>query len=144
MSGRSLVFSAAVVVTASALLGGVFAAVPAQATGRARPDPAPKPEAWHYLRAAAGRAKPRPVELAGKRTATSRTYQLPDGSRRLVALDGPVNYRDQRGRWATIDDRLGRSSRPGYAAQNAANRYRLLIPADAGADPGGSRPAAGG
>src|SRR5262249_5118085 len=112
-------------------------AVPAQAASRARAGlAAAKPRPGQHLRAADVYSHGlRPVELTGERTATSRTYRLPDGSRRVEVFTAPVNYRNRRGRWAPVDNRLVRSSRPGYAAQNAAGGYRLLVPADAGANP---------
>ena len=48
---------------------------------------------------------------------------------------GPVNYQDQSGAWQPIDDTLVPSTVPGYAWQNRADGYRVLLPADLGGAP---------
>lgn len=70
------------------------------------------------------------VELVARRTATSRTYALPDGTFPTEAFAGPIHYRDADGAWRRIDNRLVPSSRPGYAYENAANSYTLYLPED--------------
>jgi RHS repeat-associated protein len=74
-------------------------------------------------------------EVLSLRTRTSRTYRLPDGSHRAVISAGSVNFRDASGKWVPIDDSLVASSRPGYAYENRANRYTVLLPADLASAP---------
>jgi len=52
-----------------------------------------------------------------------------------VVSAGPVNYQDQSGAWQPIDDTLVPSTVPGYAWQNRADGYRVLLPADLGGAP---------
>ncbi|HEX8207227.1 MAG TPA: RHS repeat-associated core domain-containing protein [Solirubrobacteraceae bacterium] len=68
-------------------------------------------------------------EIPGLRTRTSRTYVTEDGRQLARLYARPVNYRDARGRWQAIDNRLvdGRDAR--YAWRNAANSYDLDLPA---------------
>ena len=79
--------------------------------------------------------EPAPVELPGRRTATSRTFVLPDGSFRTDVYTTPVNYTDADGVWRPIDNTLVPTDRDRFAVQNAGNDYRLLVPADAGTTP---------
>lgn len=76
-----------------------------------------------------------PTELVGERSATSKTFLRPDGSKQTEVFTSPVHYRAGDGDWATIDSTLVESGQPGYAVENDANDYRLLIPTDAGAQP---------
>lgn len=74
-------------------------------------------------------------ELVNLRTRTSRTYLREDGSRLAVLSPAPVNYRDSKGTWRPIENRLERSSERGYAHKNAANAYKLKLPNDLGTRP---------
>ena len=75
------------------------------------------------------------TELVEKRSATSKTFLLPDGSKQTEVFTSPVHYRASDGDWAPIDNTLVESAKPGYAAENGANSYELLIPTDAGRQP---------
>ncbi len=75
------------------------------------------------------------VEVAGLRTKYSRTYRTAEGDLEAVVSAGPVNYQDQRGAWQPIDDTLVPSAASGYAWQNRADGYRVLLPADLGGAP---------
>lgn len=75
-----------------------------------------------------------PVELVDERTAKTRTFLLPDGTRRMEIFTGPVHYRAG-SRWEAIDNTLVASDRERFAVQNRAGGYRLLLPQDAGSAP---------
>jgi hypothetical protein len=75
------------------------------------------------------------VELVDERTLTSRTFRLPDGGMQTEVFTHPLHFRAADGSLARIDNTLVESERPGFAAENAANRYQLLIPEDAGSRP---------
>ncbi len=66
-------------------------------------------------------------EVPGLRTRTSRTY-LVNGEYQAVLYSGSVNYRDAAGAWQPIDNSLVPSTVAGYALQNKANQYTLLLP----------------
>src|SRR5579884_686739 len=74
------------------------------------------------------------IELPALRTRTSRTYRV-GGARHLVACAEAVNYRDANGAWQPIDNTLRASTVSGYAYQNAANAYQLLLPSSLSAAP---------
>jgi RHS repeat-associated protein len=74
-----------------------------------------------------GSVPPASAEVLGLRTRTSRTY-LVNGEHEAVLYSGSVNYQDSTGTWQSIDDSLTPTSVPGYAWQNKANRYTLLLP----------------
>lgn len=76
---------------------------------------------------------PQGVEIDSKRTATSDTYRLPDGSLETRLYENPVNYRDDEGDWMPIDEGLEYSS--GKALTNGANSFDLNLPAKVGAGP---------
>src|SRR5712692_6770652 len=71
-------------------------------------------------------------ELPALRTRTSRTYATPQGNYQTQLFLGSIHYRDARGAWQPIDDTLVSSPVLGFAEQNAANSYQLLLPSDAG------------
>ena len=75
------------------------------------------------------------VEDPSQRDAMSSTFANPDGTWTTEVSPVPVNYRDDQGRWQPIDNRLVATGRPGFAAENAANGFRLLVPSDVGAAP---------
>lgn len=49
---------------------------------------------------------PAPTELAGLRTANSRTYRLADGSYRKLVSGGFLNFRNPQGEWQALDANL--------------------------------------
>jgi YD repeat-containing protein len=72
------------------------------------------------------------TEVAKLRTAQSRTFAKPDGTYVTRTYPVAVNFRDGRGKFQPIDNRLVRvgsvSRRQGYAFENAANSYRSFLP----------------
>ncbi len=66
------------------------------------------------------------VELPALRTATSNTYQLPDGQRETRLYEVPVNYRDESGDWQPIDQ--GLVELPGGAVANGENSFDVRLP----------------
>lgn len=64
-------------------------------------------------------------ELPDKRTAVSKTFALPNGSRELHIYQSPVNYRDEDGDWKPIDNGL-RASATGLV--NGENSFDLHLP----------------
>lgn len=76
-------------------------------------------------------AQSNPVELKGERTATSKTFQLPDGSRETRVFEGPINYRDDDGVWKRIDSGLEETDRG--SLENGANHFDLTLPDRMGA-----------
>lgn len=75
------------------------------------------------------------VLLAGLSSATSNTYQEPDGMRTLESFTAPVNYQDEQGEWQPIDNTFVDVPGSAYAVENAANAYSAQIPADASTTP---------
>ena len=71
-------------------------------------------------------------EVAKLRTSQSKTFARPDGTYVTRTYPAPVNFRDGRGHFHPIDNRLVRvceaSRRQGYAFENAANSYRSFLP----------------
>ena len=63
-------------------------------------------------------------ELAERRTANSRTFQLQDGRVEQEISAGPLNFRDGAGQWQPIDPTVRASSRPGFSLANETNGYR--------------------
>jgi hypothetical protein len=74
-------------------------------------------------------------EVTSLRTRTSDTYRAAGGAYKTVLSAGSVNYQDSSGAWQPIDDTLVASAVPGYAYQNKANAYTLLLPPDLGGAP---------
>ena len=80
-----------------------------------------------------GSAKAEPAatlvrELPAKRTATSDTFLLSDGSLEARLYETPVNYRDSEGDWKPIDQELQEA--PNGAIINGANSFDLQLPED--------------
>jgi RHS repeat-associated protein len=73
------------------------------------------------------------VELASKRTATSQTFQLPDGARETRLFESPVNYRNAEGEWKPIDSRLEEAD--GGGITNGPNEFNLSLPERLGEEP---------
>ena len=68
------------------------------------------------------------TEIVDERTLTSRTYRTPNGSLEMDVYPGPIHYEAPSGDLETIDNTLIPTDRPGYAYENAANAYKVLIP----------------
>ncbi|HEU5143410.1 MAG TPA: hypothetical protein VFU04_09665, partial [Solirubrobacterales bacterium] len=78
----------------------------------------------------AGRAL---VELESRRTASSRTFALSNGSYETRIYQAPVHYREVDGQWSPIDETLRPDGRS--ALSNGANSFDLDLPARLGAGP---------
>ncbi|WP_127508968.1 DNRLRE domain-containing protein [Actinoplanes solisilvae] len=77
-----------------------------------------------------GRAWPaqkRVREVASKRTANARVYQLADGRLQAEISSVPVNYRDGKGRFQPIDTRVRPTGRSGYVQGNSTNTFASLF-----------------
>jgi len=68
------------------------------------------------------------VELSNLRTATSSTYELPDGQRETRLFEVPVNYRDESGDWQPIEEEL--TALPSGAVTNGENSFDIHLPQD--------------
>ncbi len=77
--------------------------------------------------------EPRGPELVGKRTATSQTFALPDGTRETRIYEAPIHYRDAEDEWKPIDEDL--EALNGTALSNGANSFDLTLPTQMGAGP---------
>jgi RHS repeat-associated protein len=73
------------------------------------------------------------VELTSKRTATSQTFELPDGSLEARIFANPVNYRDADGTWKPIDDQLEEAE--GGGISNGSNAFDVSLPERLGEEP---------
>lgn len=72
---------------------------------------------------------PTPVrELPAKRTETSNTFLLSDGSLESRLYEAPINYRDPQGDWKPIDQELEEA--PDGSITNGANSFDLQLPED--------------
>lgn len=65
-------------------------------------------------------------------TANSTTVRDPNGTYTTKIYPAPIHYRNAQGQWANISNTLIPSTVSGYADQNQANGYQLLLPATAG------------
>ena len=70
-------------------------------------------------------------ELPRLRTATSRTFELSNGQFETRIFENPVNYRDEDGNWAPIDESLEEPASGGLT--NSANSFDLHLPDHMGA-----------
>lgn len=77
----------------------------------------------------------RSAEVAQRRTRTSRTHVNEFGAFETDLFDTSIHYRGPEGNWKKINNDLVGSSSERYAYENAANRYRLLLPAALGNAP---------
>lgn len=73
------------------------------------------------------------VEVAAKRTATSETFRLPNGSLETRFYESPVNYQNAAGEWKPIEE--GFEDGAGTALSNGANSFDVQLPARIGTDP---------
>ena len=76
-----------------------------------------------------GPLPPAPQELTEKRTAYSREFALPDGSRKVEVFLDPINYQDEAGRFQAIDPTVSASQKPGFAYENTRNGFSAFFPA---------------
>jgi RHS repeat-associated protein len=72
------------------------------------------------------------TELKDERTATSQTFQLPDGARETHLYGTPINYEDAKGEWKPIEEGLERSE---GAITNGDNSFDVQLPDNLGAAP---------
>jgi RHS repeat-associated protein len=72
------------------------------------------------------------TEIDSKRTATSRTFQLPDGERETRLFETPINYENANGEWKPIEEGLERSE---GAIVNGDNNFDVRLPDDLEAGP---------
>jgi hypothetical protein len=74
-------------------------------------------------------------ELVDLRTESSRTFANDDGSYTTEMFPGPIHFKEAAGEWKQIDNTFVPTSEPGFAYENAANAYRILIPENIEATP---------
>jgi len=77
--------------------------------------------------------EPQGPELLGKRTATSKTFALPGGSRESRIYETPIHYENAEGEWKPIEEALEPLN--GTALTNGANSFDLTLPTRLGAGP---------
>ncbi len=80
---------------------------------------------------ASGALPPPSQEIPALRTQTSDTYAV-SGGNELISYSGPINYKGAQGSWQPIDDSLVTSNVAGFAWQNKANGFSLLLPPNLG------------
>jgi RHS repeat-associated protein len=68
-----------------------------------------------------------PQELVTKRNANAKHFVDRDGRKQVQIHGAPVHFLDQQGAWQEIDSRFVPTKRPGYAFQNAKNRFGLFF-----------------
>ena len=68
-------------------------------------------------------------------TATTNTYEEPDGTMTLEAFTTPINYEEPDGEWRSIDNELVEAPGTAYEVENAANSFTAQIPADGSSTP---------
>lgn len=102
--------------------------------------PAPKPGAVAW-KAPTGKAasvrKPdakakRVKELTDRRTASSTTWLMSDGSSQQEVSAGPVHYQDAKGTWQDIDSTVKPLSHNGFTVGNEADSFHTYFSPDAG------------
>lgn len=86
---------------------------------------------------AAGRLSA-PAELVAQRTASSETFELPDGSFKTTLYPHPINYRTPAGQWRRIGSTFVAAERPGYVWESGANAFKAEFKSDS-TDPGAAR-----
>ncbi|WP_344298489.1 hypothetical protein, partial [Paractinoplanes deccanensis] len=72
-------------------------------------------------------AQKRVREVAAKRTANGKVYQLSDGRLQAEMSAVPVNYRDAKGTFQPIDTSVKPTGRAGYVQGNATNTFTSLF-----------------
>lgn len=69
-------------------------------------------------------------EMTERRTMTSKTFLLADGTYRAEFHSAPINYKAADGSWQPIETTLTAASRPGFAVENETNAIRAYFPSD--------------
>lgn len=131
LPARRDALSALIVLTVSAVLA---SAAPVWAAPPGDPAPPAATAVTPAERAQSAADRPQPGrgaaaadgELVELRTATSRTYRLKNGRLQARLYPGPVNHRDDSGRWQKNDNRIMDDAAGG--GRNAAGAYRLSLP----------------
>ena len=77
-------------------------------------------------------SEPEGQELEGKRTATSQSFLLPDGTHETRIFETPINYRDGDGDWVPIEEELEQTD---SGLTNGDNSFDLTLPPRIGSDP---------
>ncbi len=113
----------AAILVAFALIGSSIAFAYADDSPSAEPDEATL---------SAPPSEPAGVELEGKRTATSETYRLSDGTHETRIFETPINYRDGDGDWVPIEEELEQT---GAGLSNGDNSFDLTLPPQIGSEP---------
>jgi RHS repeat-associated protein len=70
-------------------------------------------------------AEPGP-EIEADRTATSQTFELPEGARETRIFAAPINYRDEEGKWQPIEE--GFEEAKDGALTNGENSFEVSLP----------------
>jgi RHS repeat-associated protein len=73
------------------------------------------------------------TELESKRTATSQTLRLPNGSMETRVFELPINFRDSEGDWKPIEEGLEELKSGGLT--NSANSFDIHLPESLGEGP---------
>jgi RHS repeat-associated protein len=74
-------------------------------------------------------------EIVSERTRSSQTFAAEHGAVRSRFYADDVNFKDEAGAWQRIDNTLTASDEAGYAFRNAANSWRVDLPARLEANP---------
>jgi RHS repeat-associated protein len=69
------------------------------------------------------------TEAVERRTESSKTFRTEDGHMVTDFFAQPVNYRDEEGKWQTIDNELVAGKDDNAPIRNAANEFDLSLPA---------------
>jgi RHS repeat-associated protein len=115
------IISALIVYQAGAIAPASLLAAPDSMPGRAESSVAPETAPLQPLE---------PGEQPQMRTEMTRTVLGDDGRYVTTVASSPLHFRDGAGRWEVIDSGLVATDAPGYAWQNAANRFRARFRRD--------------
>ncbi|HSE65841.1 MAG TPA: hypothetical protein VLB12_02565, partial [Gemmatimonadales bacterium] len=74
-----------------------------------------------------------PTEIESARTATSKTFQLPDGARETQIFVSPIHYRDAEGEWQPIEEGFQETSEGGIG--NGDNAFDVALPENLDEEP---------
>lgn len=108
--------------------------MPNHSNSTAGAAPAHPSAALSSVDSGSGTLPPLSQEIPALRTQTSDTYAV-SGGYELISYSGPINYKSAQGSWQPIDDSLITSNAAGFAWQNKANSFSLLLPLNLGAGP---------
>jgi RHS repeat-associated protein len=64
-------------------------------------------------------------EVVADRTATSQTFELPEGARETRIFAAPINYRDEKGKWRPIEEGF---EEEGSQLTNGENSFEVSLP----------------